>query len=62
MHTLVPNALAAGVNDSMPALVTLGGAENMAKVALLLHATENVSPLLVLPGPAVMAVAQLFLT
>jgi hypothetical protein len=62
LHTLVPKALAAGVHDTMPALVTLGGAANMAKLALLLHATENVSLLLALAGPVVMAVAQLILT
>jgi hypothetical protein len=62
LHTVVPNALATGVNDSMPAFVRRGAVVNMVKLALLLHARENVMLLSVSNGPADMFVAQLFWT
>jgi hypothetical protein len=62
LHTLVPNASAAGVKDSVPMIDTRGGVVNMLKFTVLLQDTVNASPLSVSPGPAEIAVAQLFCT
>jgi hypothetical protein len=61
LHALVPNTFAAGVKDSVPAIVALGGALNMVKLALLLHNTEKARPGSTSPMPAETTVAHLFL-